>query len=178
MAQAGFSGEPRYALPGAALIALAGARGAAPLIAAAGARGAAPPIAAAGAPTRITVALLAAAALVVAAVPRVADLADLRAAQAHQWALQRDLGAAIERAGRRERVLACGTPYAGRYRGPLLAYALHVRKRDVEPDRAPRAPAVVFRSRLRAGGPVTPAAPAWPITARTGAWEVRASCRS
>jgi hypothetical protein len=203
MAQAGFSGEPRYALPGAALIALAGARGANALIAAAGTRaagpagavapiaaaggrGAATPIAAAGPATpiagpyaaaRIAVALLAAA-LLAAAVPRVADLADVRAAQAHQWALQRDLGTAIERAGGRERVLACGTPFAGPYRGPLLAHALHVRKRDVEPDAAPRAPGVAFRSRLRAGGPVAPAAPPWPIAARTGSWEVRASCRS
>jgi hypothetical protein len=166
MAQAGFSGEPRYALPGAALIALAGARAA---------RTGSDPFLARW---QGALAVVAAAALLIAAAPRVADLADVRAAQAHQWALQRDLGAAIERAGGRERVLACGTPFAGPYRGPLLAYALHVRKRDVEPDAAPRAPGVVFRSRLRAGGPVTPAAPPWPIAARTGSWEVRASCRS
>ena len=56
------------------------------------------------------------------------------AAQAHQWALARDLGGAVRAAGGREAVLACGRPYVGPYRGPLMAYALRVTKRTVEPD--------------------------------------------
>ena len=83
-----------------------------------------------------------------AAVPAVVELRDVRDAQAHQWALARDLGDAVAAAGGREAVLACGRPYVGRYRGPLMAYALEVTKRTVEPDLAPRAPGVVFRARL------------------------------
>jgi hypothetical protein len=65
---ANFSGEPRYALPGAALIALAAAR---PLPGA-----------------------VAAAVLLAVAIPRLDDLGRIRDAQAYQWHLQRDLGRA------------------------------------------------------------------------------------
>ena len=95
MAQAGFSGEPRYALPGVALLAVAGAAGLARRRAARQRarrlrrwrlRGASP--------------RSAAAALAVAAVPALAELRDVRDAQAHQWALARDLGEAVRAAGR------------------------------------------------------------------------------
>ena len=136
MAQAGFSGEPRYALPGAALIAVAGAAGLA--------------AAARGRP----LALAAAAALVaLAAAPRLADLPGLRADQAYQWRLASDLGAAVATVGgrgRRARLRAART--SGPLRGPLMAYRMDVEKRRVEPDAAPRAPGVVFRSALSAGG--------------------------
>src|SRR5215211_7267147 len=84
MAQAGFSGEPRYALPGVALLAVSGAAGlarAAAIVAA----GAAPRRAVSGgAPWWRRAALaLAAAVLAIAAVPEVAELADVRSAQAH-----------------------------------------------------------------------------------------------
>ena len=162
MAQAGFSGEPRYALPGAALIALAGASAAR--------TGTVPFLA------RRQVAAVGFA--VVAIVWAAPQIAGVHRDQAHAWALQRDLGAAIEAAGGRERLLACGTPYTGRLRGPLLAYRLGVRKRDVEPDAPPRAPGVTFRSALRSGGPVEPAAPPWPVATELGQWEVRVACRN
>src|SRR5829696_2787482 len=82
MAQAGFSGEPRYALPGAALIALSGAVGL---------------VLGARAIRRAPAAALAAAALLVAlaAAPRMADLRKVRAEQAYQWRLAADLADAI-----------------------------------------------------------------------------------
>lgn len=159
MAQAGFSGEPRYALPGAALIALAGAGAA---------RDRAGNVAGMVLAVAVGLAILWAA----------PQIAGVQRDQAHAWALQRDLGAAIEAAGGRERLLACGTPYTGRLRGPLLAYRLGVRKRDVEPDAPPRAPGVAFRSALHRGGPVEPAAPRWPVATARGQWEVRMACPS
>jgi hypothetical protein len=169
MAQAGFSGEPRYALPGAALIALAGAS-------AAGehgrARNGSDPFLARLQDVAVGLAI---AAIVVVTVPRIAAM---HRDQAHAWALQRDLGTAIDAAGGRARLLACGTPYTGPLRGPLLAYRLGVRKRDVEPDEPPSAPGVAFRSALRRNGPVEPAAPPWPAAVRNGTWEVTLACPS
>src|SRR6185503_1547854 len=105
MAQAGFSGEPRYALPGVALLAVA---------------------AAAERPRRPALLAAAAAVLAVAVLPALAEVRGVRAAQAHQWALARDLDQAVAAAGGRDAVLACGRPYVGRYRGPLMAYTLQV----------------------------------------------------
>jgi hypothetical protein len=159
MAQAGFSGEPRYALPGAALLAIAGAAGLAR--------------AARRAPVPASVAVLAA----LATVPAADELLRLPAAQGHQWRLQAELAGAIDAAGGREAVLRCGQPYVGPLRGPLMAYRLQVAKRRVEPDDPPRAPGVVFRSARRAGGPATPAAPAgFHRVARAGPWEVLSTC--
>ena len=124
MAQAGFSGEPRYALPGAALIAVAGAAGLA-----AAARG------------RPLVLAAAAALVALAAAPRLADLPGLRADQAYQWRLASDLASAVATVGGPDAVLACGRPYVGPLRGPLMAYRMDVEKRRVEPDAAPRHPA-------------------------------------
>jgi hypothetical protein len=162
MAEAGFSGEARYALPGAALISISGAVGL---------------VLAARATPRPHV--LAAAALLVAlaAAPRVADLPDVRAQQAYQWRLAGDLADAVRAAGGRDAVLACGRPYVGPLRGPLMAYRLGVSKHVVEPDRPPRAPGVVFRSALNATAKPAPDAPApFAETARAGAWRVLAAC--
>jgi hypothetical protein len=115
--------------------------------------------------------------LAAAAVPRVADLADVRSAQRHQWALARDLDRAVAAAGGPAAVLACGRPYVGPYRGPLMAYALDVTKRTVEPDAAPRPPGVVFRARLTAASaPAPDAEPAFHDVARAGQWQVLARC--
>ena len=150
MAQAGFSGEPRYALPGAALVAIAGAAGL----------------------TRVPRPLLVLV-LVVAAAPKLADLPDLRRDQAWQRALAADLRTVIARAGGREAVLACGRPYVGELRGPLLAYHLDVEKRRV--GFVPRPPGTEFRSRLERDAPVEPPATFAP-RASAGRWEVRATC--
>jgi hypothetical protein len=169
MAQAGFSGEPRYALPGVALLAVAGAAGLARAAAAPALRPAALGGRAAVAAAGAIVAL--------AAVPALVELRDVRVAQAHQWALARDLDAAVAAAGGRDAVLACGRPYVGRYRGPLMAYTLEVTKRTVEPDAAPHAPGVVFRARLTSGSePAPDAGPPFRAAGRVGEWEVLRSC--
>jgi hypothetical protein len=156
MAQAGFSGEARYALPGATLVALGGA------------------IAIGRLPRR---ALVPAVLLVaVAAVPRLAELPDLRDRQEHKAALARDLPAAIDAAGGRDAVLRCGTVYVGPYRGPLLAYRLDVAKATVEPDARPRPPGTVFRSRLLPRSPVAPDAPGFGAARKAGSWEVGTRC--
>jgi len=167
MAQAGFSGEPRYALPGAALVAIAGAAGLVALIQrfSAGGRAARDLVAPA----------LVAAALVVAAAPKLADLPDLRSSQAYQRGLAADLTSVIAAAGGREALLACGRPYVGELRGPLLAYHLDVEKRRV--GFVPAPPGAVFRSKLNAGDDTEPASgPQFAPRARAGRWEVRAAC--
>jgi hypothetical protein len=161
MAEAGFSGEARYAVPGAALLAISGAVG---LAALAGRH----PLAAA--------AVLAAVAA--AALPRLDDAGAIRRYQAHQQALASQLGDAVRAAGGREAVLACGRPYVGRLRGPLMAYRMDVEKRVIEPDQPPLAPGVVFRSRLHPGDPVLPGVvpPRFVEVARTPEWQVLAAC--
>lgn len=173
MAQAGFSGEPRYALPGAALVAVSGAVG---LDVARRHLDRAATVAGAPAVARSAVAA-ALAVVVVAAAGRVAALDRVRSNQAHQWALQADLAEAVEAAGGRAAVLACGRPYVGRLRGPLLAYRLGVPKHAVEPDLAPAPPGVVFRSALDAGGERSPAVPpGFEPVGRVGTWEVHRRC--
>jgi hypothetical protein len=158
MAQAGFSGEPRYSLPGGALVAIAGAAG---LVAVARERRA--------------VAALAAALLLVAAAPKLAGLPDLRSDQAYQRHLAADLRDAIGVAGGRDALLACGRPYVGELRGPLLAYHLDVEKRRVQFD--PRPPGAVFRSRIAPGAPVEPAVSrAFTPRAQAGRWTVLVAC--
>lgn len=151
MAQAGFSGEPRYALPGMCLIAVSAVAG----------FGRHP--------------VLLALVLVLLVVPEAGKLADLRGAQAHQQRLASDLRDAIGAAGGRDAVLACGTPYVGPYRGPLLAYRLHVRKEQVEPDDPPGAPGTVFQSRIAAGARLEPDSDL-PVRSRAGEWTVRQAC--
>ena len=165
MAQAGFSGEPRYALPGAALVSVSGAAGLA--LATRSVRR----------ERQQSVVALVVVAVAVAVVPRAAALPRVRQVQEHQWALQADLAGAVDAAGGRAAVLACGRPYVGPLRGPLLAYRLGVPKHVVEPDRAPSGPGVVFRSRLTAAAPRVPAvAPGFAFVAQVGTWEVRRRC--
>ena len=154
MAQAGFSGEPRYSLPGAALVAVAGA---------------------AGLVSRPRLVPVAAAALLIAAVPKLIDLPDLRSDQAYQRELHGDLAEVIDRAGGREALLACGRPYVGDLRGPLLAYHLDVEKQRVA--FVPRPPGTVFLSRLSPDAPVEPpTGPAFTPRTRNPLWEVREAC--
>ena len=167
MAQAGFSGEPRYSLPGGALVAIAGAAGLVALASRFGRAG--------RDRRRLMAPALVVAALLVAAAPKLADLPDLRDDQAYQRALAGDLRRAIVVAGGREALLACGRPYVGDLRGPLLAYHLDVEKQRVA--FVPRPPGAVFRSRIAQGAPVEPpTGPAFRPRARAGKWEVRMAC--
>ncbi|HEX2071464.1 MAG TPA: hypothetical protein VHF90_07435 [Thermoleophilaceae bacterium] len=164
----GFSGEPRYATPGMALVAIAGAVG----LAIAAGRVTQPSWAAPAAMTLIAVALT------LAGVARLDQLSGVPAAQAHQWRLANDLREAVQAAGGREAVMRCGIPYVGPLRGPLLAYRLDVAKEAVEPDEPPRRPGVVFRSPRRASDRPTPAwTPALRDVAVVGDWQVARACR-
>jgi hypothetical protein len=165
MAQLGFSGEPRYALPGAALIALSGAVGLA------AAATSVVSIRHRGIETTFVVVIA------LAAAPRLADLGDVRSDQAYQWRLAGDLAAAVEAAGGADAVLACGQPFVGPLRGPLMAYRIGVAKHRVEPDDPPRPPGMVFRSSLhRAAAPAPAAPPQFAEVARAGTWQVLAAC--
>jgi hypothetical protein len=158
MAQAGFSGEPRYSLPGAALVAVAGALGLVAFVR-----------------DRRTLPWLAAALLLVAAAPKLIDLPDLRSDQAYQRDLHAGLADVIDRGGGREALLACGRPYVGDLRGPLLAYHLDVEKHVVA--FVPRPPGVVFISRIAVDAPVEPrTGPAFTPRARVALWEIRQAC--
>src|SRR4051794_763574 len=131
MAQAGFSGEPRYALPGSALLGVAGGVGlgclatlptvrAAPRADATSAGPTRPPghvaapaaVALAGRPGGATPRAVALGATLMLAVPAavtVADLPALHAGQRYQWRLAAELADAIG---------AAGGPAAGVGRGP------------------------------------------------------------
>jgi hypothetical protein len=157
MAQVGFSGEPRYSLPGGACVAVAGAAGLLEL-----------------ARRRTVYAGLIAVALLVAAVPKLAGLPDVRHEQAYQRALDTDLRRVITAAGGRTALLHCGRPYVGHFRGPLLAYRLDVEKRRVAFE--PRPPGVVFRSRLRTDAALEPPVQNFRLHARVGHWSVWVRC--
>ncbi len=96
MAQAGFSGESRFALPGAAPAASSDAVGL--VLAGRESRGG-------GALSR-AMALL----MLAAVVARAASLVELRRPQAHQWAPRANLAAAVDEIGGAQRVLDCGVP--------------------------------------------------------------------
>ncbi len=165
MAQAGFSGEARYAVPGSALIAISGGIGLVAL-----ARRAVSHSGAVAGATALLIAGLAAS--------HSPSLLSIPAAQRHQWRLAADLSAAIGAAGGRDALLACGTPYVGRLRGPLLAHHLNVAKHHVEPDLPPRGPGVVFRSRMTRTSAAVPETPAGfaPVAANRS-WTIHAACR-
>ena len=156
MAQAGFSGEPRYSLPGGALVAIAGGAALASVL------------------RRPAWAVLAVVAVAAAAAPKLWALGDLRREQAWQSGLAADLERVIAAGGGRQALLACGRPFVGNLRGPLLAYHLDVEKRRVAFD--PVAPGVVFRSRLHEDSPVEPVADGFSPRARAGRWELRVRC--
>ncbi|HYF28157.1 MAG TPA: hypothetical protein VD931_20600 [Baekduia sp.] len=153
MAEAGFSGEARYALPGAALLAVPAA------------------VTLARAPRSAVAA--GAAAVLVAAVLRAGAVDGELARAADDARLWSSLPAAIDAAGGRGAVLACGPPVTGRYRGTGVAYALRVEKRRVRfaGDGA------VLRSRIRSRLTVQPPVPPRArVLARSARWELR--CRA
>jgi hypothetical protein len=154
MAQAGFSGEWRYAVPGAVAVAIGGAVGFA---------------------TRPRLAAALAVPAVALAGVRVADLPALREREQSRYELASDLRRAVADAGGARQVLRCGRPYVGQFRGPLLAYALDVEKRRVGFD--PRDRGVVFRSRTDRDPAPAPASPSYFRTVvEAGRWTVLATC--
>lgn len=162
MAELGYSGEPRYLLAAAGPVAVLAGAGLAR--AAAVLPGPVAPVAAG-----------AAAALALSLVLAAPEARRTAATLEHAAALHRDLGQAIEAAGGRERLRACGPPYAGRYRFPAVAWRLGLPISAVA--LAPSAPGVVLRSRLTATSSPEPDPPAgFALLADGGRWDVLASC--
>lgn len=154
MAQAGFSGEARYAMPGVALIAVSGAVGIARL----GPMGAA----------------VVAACVAVAAVPRADGLIRDHRALTYQARMQADLGRAIDAAGGAEALTRCGRPVTGPYRGTLVAWHLRVEKRRV--GFPPEPAGVVLASALTRGAPVEPAIGPQAQAVTAGTWRIATRC--
>jgi hypothetical protein len=75
----------------------------------------------------------------------------VRASAYYQARLTDGLPGVIQRAGGKDRLLACGTPYTGAFQVPAIAWqlGLHttvVRSASAPGDAPPKVPAVVFRS--------------------------------
>ena len=192
MSQAGYSGEERYLLPGAVLVALSG--GAAiglalsRLASVRSERESALPPPRIGSPARgwsartgsVPVAVLALLAAAAVSVPLLATrgrdvVSDMRAS-AREARLFDALGDAVAAAGGRAAVLRCGQPYTGPLRGPAVAWHLGVEKSRA--GFAPRAPGVAFVSRLPARGGAEPPVPAgFEPVGRAGGWRVARACR-
>ena len=85
------------------------------------------------------------------ALPSRARLEPTLHSVAYQARLTDELGPAVSRAGGKERLLACGTPYTGPFQVPSVAWQLDVHTHDVR--LAPAAPAVVFRARTTSRAP-------------------------
>jgi len=171
MSEAGFSGEARYLLPGAVLLTVGGSSGVFLLGGLLAARRR-------GRVVRTVTAVAVAATLALTAAARADDLAGGARRVAYGAALAADLERAVARAGGPARLRGCGPPYPGRYRGPLVAWALGVPKRAVGFTRV--RPGVAFRSRLHPGGPVSPAPPpGGPLGVRVpaGLWSIAGGCR-
>jgi hypothetical protein len=163
LSEAGYSGEDRYLLPAAAVAVILAGVGVGRLVEVLPR--------ASGRVAALACALLIAAPVPFAA-PRALELADrLRyAAELHEG-----LGEAVDRAGGERPLLACGRPFAGRYRFPAVAWHLGVEISRLSLH--PRVPGVVFRSRLTRGATPQPAVPAaFRRVARSRTWEVFAAC--
>lgn len=168
----GTSGELRYSLPGAGLLVVAGAVGVSQLLRRTAAAKAA------RAPRSIITRLSAVALVGLVAGTLLARLddvaAELRDAR-DDAELALALPAAVAAAGGAERLVACGRPVVGRFRGPLAAWTLGVARRRIE------APAgtgpVVLRSRVRPGARLEPPAPAGArLLGRSERWRIEGRC--
>ena len=158
MAQLGYSGEHRYALPGVAALTVAGAVGLVRLMA-----------------VRPWAPVALAALVVAAAVPRLGALPGEGHELAYAARLSSDLDRAVALAGGANSLLACGRPVVGQYRGPLLAYRLGVAKRQVIFD--PGTTGVAFESRLSTEHAPAPVVPnRYRAVVRAGSWRVVARC--
>lgn len=180
MAQLGFSGEERYALPGVAAVTVAGAVGLARLGSPRGGLAAFGPYASVlgqtpPRPARRLVLAAVAALVLAAAAPRLAALPGEGEELAYAARLSSDLDRAVALAGGAESLLACGRPVVGQYRGPLLAYRLGVTKRQVIFE--PGTTGVAFESRLSREHTPAPVVPArYRAVVRAGSWRVVTRC--
>jgi hypothetical protein len=99
----------------------------------------------------------------------------------YQADLADELPAVVRSAGGAEALKRCGDPYAGPFQVPVVAWNLRMHTKDVQ--LAPRAPAVVFRSRTtsysRPGPGLDGVGVGDETTAATGVrWRIVTACRS
>jgi hypothetical protein len=111
-----------------------------------------------------------------AGAPRTAEaVAPLVDSLEYEAELRDTLDGAVARAGGRDRVLACGTPYTGPYQVQMLAYELGVHGTDV--GYQPAAPGFAFRA-----GTTPDAEPSLTVSSRftavadAGPWQILSSC--
>jgi len=172
MAELGYSGEARYALPGAAILAVPAAAG----------LGWGVERVRRGSPRAARGALVATAVLVAVTVVAAAWRlpGELRRLD-HEAAVYGSLDEAVASAGGRAWVLACGRPFTGPYAVPALAWTLDVPMRALGTTGEQRAPAVAFAAAPTARDPVSPGAAdlalagVVPVAAH-GPWTVHAQC--
>ncbi len=176
MTQAGFSGNNRYLVLGAALIEIAGGVGwgwaalelgrAVPRVLS-GARSAAARIAAGLA----AVAVLAVAFLMIPSWVggNLIDIPRTHRALVYQAHLREDMSAAVKAVGGASRVLACGSVMTEGFQVPMLAYNLDVHTLAVaaspvlEPGQAPPPPPnVIFQTRAQRNAHLLPLLSTWP----------------
>jgi hypothetical protein len=174
MTEAGYAGNPRYlvlAVAGACVLAGVGlasvARGAAGLVR--DVSGREPLALAAGVAAAVAIVAASAASAREAATGLEAQYGALRA----EGILYRDLTTAVERAGGRHAVLACGRPITGPYHVPALAWRLHVHSEIVTME--PETPGIVFSERDDRTL-VLPADAPFRHVAAAGEWDVLAAC--
>jgi hypothetical protein len=141
MTNDGFSGNARYLILPAAIACVLAGTGVGWLVRAMPRRALRPAFA------LPALAVVAAAGFAAPSVPRVAPVLQSNNYQAR---LTDGLAGAVAQAGGRGRLLACGTPYTGRFQVPSVAWQLHVHTTRVKLD--PHAPAVVFRAKNNARG--------------------------
>jgi hypothetical protein len=174
MTEAGYAGNPRYLVLAAALASVcAGVGWALPVrwIAARASRSGRPRLAAAAGPAAAAIVVLAA---LPSAVPRADEAlaeADVARSQAE---LYDGLPDAVEHAGGRDQVLACGHPYTGKFQVPAVAWHLRVHVRDVGIH--PELPAVVFWA--RGSPPLTSVSVPFEGFVASGEWRVLTACRT
>jgi hypothetical protein len=108
--------------------------------------------------------------------------------QAHKYG---ELHTAIERAGGRQRILACGPVVSDIYQMPVLAWQLRIHQSQVVIAAGPAGTpssgnivpiatvGTVFRTRTVRGSPLLPArlgSPAFHVVATTSQWQVVSTC--
>jgi hypothetical protein len=122
------------------------------------------------------------------AAPSVHRIDNIRDSVYYQARLKDGLSGVIERAGGRDRLLACGTPYTGAFQVPSVAWELGVhttvvQSASAEGDAPPKVPAVVFRSRTTSTSHAVPLLDSLggeagvDTLAAGGGWRIVARCR-
>jgi hypothetical protein len=110
----------------------------------------------------LVVGLIAVVAAVGFAIPSLHRLDAVKNSAYYQARLTDGLPGVIARAGGKDRLLACGTPYTGAFQVPAIAWQLGVhttivRSASAAGDAPPAVPAVVFRSRTTSTSHSVPA---------------------